>query len=596
MFFAGSPPLPPKTLFIRSNWKPDDNEIPMEFRSRVSHFITETQRLFKRSRCPSNLVPLQTTALIALQQRRDLIVWKTDKNLGPAIIERDTYVKRALLEHLLDKSTYRQLSENVANGRIKAIRKIVNKFISKYFPAPARGYQSNEEPRVKANRIFLERSILDEHVKDPFAYFYMLAKIHKNPWTTRPIVSCSGSLLHGLGRWIDSVLQRICRHLPFALRSSMDLISSLQNLGKIPTTARFFTCDATSMYTNIDTDHALTVIHTFLKQSNLPASESFNVDALMAALRIVMQHNVFRFGDTFWLQTSGTAMGTPPAPMYATLYFALHEAKIVPLYPELILYRRFIDDGFGIWVPDPDGSRTDDNLRWQTFQQQFSSYGKLSWEFSARVPTVDFLDLTIYVNEERVETRLFEKALNLYLYLPSHSAHPPGVLKGLITGMLLRIQRLTTQPTLRSTAVQNFYTRLRARGYSPETLLPLFRSSPANSRPHILNRCTNGNLPLFLHIPFHPCDPPSNVLQRSFREKLLHPPGEPLLPNLRNKRGVAVGVERFIIAYHRPRNLGNLLAPRRFNTGASPVSSYIVVPVEPGRNDPEELRHSLNPE
>ena len=48
----------------------------------------------------------------------------------------------------------------------------------------------------------------------------------------------------------------------------------------------------------------------------------FPTDFFLAALEIIMKLNVFSFDDTFWLQTSGTAMGTPAACNYATIAFA----------------------------------------------------------------------------------------------------------------------------------------------------------------------------------------------------------------------------------------------------------------------------------
>ena len=41
-----------------------------------------------------------------------------DKNLGPAICERTSYIQNVLKEHLLDVSTYQQLEENDADTKL----------------------------------------------------------------------------------------------------------------------------------------------------------------------------------------------------------------------------------------------------------------------------------------------------------------------------------------------------------------------------------------------------------------------------------------------------------------------------------------------
>jgi hypothetical protein len=419
-----------------------------------------------------------------------------------------------------------------------------------------------------ADKKFLERYL--ESVRDDFAYFYLLFKIHKSPWKTRPIVSVSGSLLQGLGQWVDVQLQLICARLPFPITSSTALVERLRKITVVPT-VRFFTCDAVSMYTNIDTPHAMRVIEHFLLNSPIPAAVNVDVPTLMKALRLVMSHNVFRFGDTYWVQRTGTAMGTPPAPMYATLYFAIHELVVVSEFRrELPFYGRYIDDVLGLWRPDRLLSADADRERFELFQKRLNEFGQLRWTFSERALSVDFLDLTITILPNgRIDSCLFEKALNLYLYLPPHSNHPPGMARGLIRGMFHRINRLTTDPTKRDSQTRAFFRRLRVRGYDREFLLPLF--APTASAARSTGTATRQ---LFLHVPFHACATPSRDLQRVFRHTILSPTGLPPLAEVRNHRNRPFGPARLTVAYHRSRNLGNVLSPRRLPPGI-PVSSYL---------------------
>ena len=58
-------------------------------------------------------------------------------------------------------------------------------------------------------------------------------------------------------------------------------------------------------------------------------------------------------------------------------------------------------------------------------------YG-LEWIFEEISKKVNYMYMTISIREDRIVTSLYEKSMNLYLYIPPHSAHPPGVLTGLV--------------------------------------------------------------------------------------------------------------------------------------------------------------------
>ena len=97
----------------------------------------------------------------------------------------------------------------------------------------------------------------------------------------------------------------------------------------------------------------------------------------------------------------------------------------------------FIDDVLSIWLVDPD--QAGDSRKWASFVALMQDYYGLEWIFEEISKKVNYMDMTILIHEGWIVTSIYEKAMNLYLYIPPHSAHPPGVLNGLVSGNILRI-------------------------------------------------------------------------------------------------------------------------------------------------------------
>lgn len=537
----------PKTLFIRSGWQPPTSAIPIDFRARVSHFLRQLKpQLSHNRRTSANLSPTQRAILRSLRTSNTHLVLPTDKNLGLAILEREMYIKRCYQDHLLDTDTYKQLTPDEATASLGQLKQNIEHFIKTF------------HKKIKqSDQTFLTRSL---ETDDPLSYFYVIAKVHKTPWKTRPIVSTSGSITHGLGRWLSQQLKPIVTNLPSFVASSSHLVNELKGLHFNPTqTISLFTCDATSMYTNIDTDHAMLVISGYLRLHR-PVD---NVEAIITGLDLLMRNNIFKFGDTYWHQLTGTAMGTPPAPDYATLYFGIHELSIMRDFQTVLpFYRRYIDDGFGIWVHDPDPNQ--DRRHWKIFCDKMNSFGKLQWTFEPRCNQLPFLDLLISTTPTgHIHYTLYEKALNLYQYLPPHSSHPPANFRGFIVGMVTRIIRLTKTQADREHAIAKLFWRLMTRGYNPTPTrqllqLAIYRINLPRPRQQEVTPKS-----AFLHVPFHPRDISSHRIQRLFEETLQHPKSEPPLSAMENQDGYKFGTHRLVVAYHRPHNLKNLLFPRQ---------------------------------
>jgi len=480
----------------------------------------------------------------------------SDKNLGPCVIERDKYIKMVIRDHLSDRNTYQQIENNKLQQTERTVLRTFDTWMKTF-------------KKTIDHRNFLIHA--REHQSKAFSTFYAMPKVHKDTLSTRPIVSTSGTLLHAVGVWCDDKLQPISKETGTYIRDSIDLKEQLDQI-TLPPGAKLFTSDATSMYTRIPTNKAVRRIGKYVQ---LNAFQGKKKKSLMAALKMVMKLNFFQFGDTYWQQKTGTAMGTPPAVPWAQIYFWTYEEEFLPEFDCIFFYKRFIDDIFGIYIPS-------NNSTFEEFKTHLNTCGsELSWKTTELCDEVNFLDMTIKIKDNKLITTLYEKPRNHHLYIPPTSCHPPGLLNGMIHGNINRIFKLCSEHEDRKKRTNDFIRHLQNRGYTFDKVKPIFLKAIRNvlsskSERKTLDNHLKMHRSLLFHLPYHPNNPKSSTIQQIWSRTICTPPipAKPLWKH-RNYRFKKIEIDTLIIAYNRPPNLGNILSNRNLKDTGPPASSFL---------------------
>jgi hypothetical protein len=519
-----------KQIFIKNkNWNPPP--APMLIEDKLTQFEkalkdkqSKLMSKYKR-RNLSNLTSPQCQTLQVLKNNKHLVIKPTDKNLGPAIMDSASYVQQILKEHLLTKD-YRRLSAIEAKLRMDQVKTYLKSLIT-----------GNQDNLSKAELLYFQRS-LQSHHRIPI--FYGLPKIHKSPVTLRPVVSGTNSLLAIFSNWLDYKMKELLPFVKSYIKNSFMVINDLKDL-KIPKDALLFSADATSMYTNIDTKTGVTSIQNLIQTHKDKLPPNFPINLVLETLTIVMENNVFSFADTFWLQLAGRAMGTPTACAYDMLSYGHHEnTKILEEFqPNLLYYKRYIDDIFGIWLPP----KTNKINTWNCFKEKLNSWGSLEWIIQEPSTRTQFLDLNIHIQDSSILTETYQKPMNLYLYIPPFSAHPPSCFKGLITGELRRYW-LQNNPTSFQNILIKFIQRLVDRGHTLENLIPILTQAAQTLETHSVgNNGSQKPNTLYIHWQHHPAGLQRRDIRRIY-DKILKP---------------HVPFDKMQIAISRPKNLRDVL-------------------------------------
>ncbi|KAM4704917.1 uncharacterized protein WCC33_009731 [Rhinophrynus dorsalis] len=186
---------------------------------------------------------------------------------------------------------------------------------------------------------------------------------------------------------------------------------------------------------------------------------------LMTLLGFCLGYNYFKFERSYYLQTSGTSMGSNIAPSFANLYMPMYEETyILPRYKdEILCYYRFIDDLFLIWKKDAESlSNCVEFLNGLNTPIKFTC--------TASTEQVNFLDITVINNNGKLSTTNYRKPTDRNTLLLRSSCHPKHILNSVPYSQMVRILRNNDNRDTGLEQMEELITRFKERGYNEQDL------------------------------------------------------------------------------------------------------------------------------
>lgn len=513
---------------FRDNWKPVYPSASFRYAFECLERTLVARVLFTRSRLstlPRNLPLAAYRVLHALRNHPEYIIKSADKNMGICVVSRTWYVTQCLM-HLSHPRNFLALSaEDVTEFTEGIISQRKSLIMSLRNVLPNLG---QERERYAGYEAFLASHAASTACSVPT--FYGLIKVHKNPVALRPIVACHSWLTTPVSKVCAHELHRLIRlHLPHVLEDSRTLVRMLESV-RIPLrhstdSVLLITGDVEGLYVNIPIPDAIEACAKFVL---LHKGATF-ASLIRSWLSFVFKNALSRFGERYFLQTWGFAMGTAVAPDAANVYMAFQEdlrgvytsqalASVLPQDSELLLFARLIDDytivisgsSFQQAGMPPEATPAATAIL-AALNKRAAPHLKITWKVSRS--TMDTLDLHVFKPQDfktsrKLAYRTHQKMGNRYAFLPYTSRHAPGVCRSVIKSEITRhaINCSSFEQFLHMARL--YLLRQLHRGFPPELLYKWAAEVDYSTRNQVVSptpraeSIVRSRVPLFLNLQF----------------------------------------------------------------------------------------------
>ena len=396
--------------------------------------------------------------LIEMQNDRLIVVKPADKGAGIVIMNYEDYVT-SCNQHLTATQPqpdgpplpyYKKTTSQEFNKLKQSISAVLN--IGK-----EREYLSNAEFKAMLP------------TEKGSGRFYQLFKVHKSyPEGSlppgRPIVSGNGSVTENISKFVDFHSKCLTKNVPSFIEDTPDFLRILDTLNKsneISDSDILVTIDVSSLYTNIKQEEGISSMRSAL---NRREDKTIPTEFLIKLLELVLKGNFFEFANQLYQQLVGTAMGTPIAPTYATIFMSDVDDRIYKLAQDIAetenpirILKRFLDDIFMIWK----GKLTDlerfleeiNNLHPTikfTYEHTCPFYCTYPQEilhdcFCYTSRSIPFLDTLVTIKNKTLVTDVYRKPTDRCQYLLPTSNHPAHISSSIPYSLCYRLVRIVSE-------------------------------------------------------------------------------------------------------------------------------------------------------
>ena len=426
--------------------------------------------LEKDIRKTQNLTYRERTALYNLKSNKDIVIKEADKGHAVVIMNME-YYKRKVDSMLSDEQQYLQVDENSDS----LVKQRIDTFIEKYS-----GELLDKEEDFVTN------------FKWNTATFYALPKIHKSEMikraiieqkcscvqiedpedlTFRPIVGGPNAPTQRLAQLMDIILKPQYKNIRSYIRDDIDFLNKLEKT--VPNSFTLLTYDVCNLYGSIPHQLGLSALRFFINRHKEDLPRNFTPGFILDGTQLILENNIMKFGDKYFKQISGTAMGSKIGPVYANLCMGYLEHKLYARVEEVFNadIREYVESNWKRYLDDCYITFNNDHGRIDQFTEILNSlHEKIKFTIEKSDREIPFLDIMIIKQGNNLVTDLYQKPTDSKRYVHFTSSHPASVKRHIPFNLARRIATIVECKRMREDRFKDLEINLKRCGY-PKRLI-----------------------------------------------------------------------------------------------------------------------------